>query len=856
LPISARKDEIVETIRKHQVTIVTGETGSGKTTQLPKMCIEAGRGRTGLIGCTQPRRVAAVTVAQRLAEEMGEEVGRFVSYKIRFDEKAGPRPLVKVMTDGVLLVEAQSDRLLRRYDTLIVDEAHERSLNIDFVLGILRSLLPRRPDLKVIVTSATLDTEKFARAFQGAPVIEVSGRMYPVEVRWRPPDPEAEEGSEDAYVEAAVAAMEEIRQERLPGDTLIFMPTEQDIWETCELLAGRWGDETVVLPLFARLPIGDQRRVFQPASRPKIIVATNVAETSLTIPNIRYVIDTGLARIAQYNPRSRTAGLPVRPISQSSAEQRKGRCGRVREGVCIRLYSQEDFQARPLYTPPEILRSNLAGVILQMLYLRLGDIAQFPFIDQPAKKNIADALEILVELGAVRKAGKDDERTPTHPYHLTELGRVMARLPLDPRIARMMIEGRQRGCLRETAVIAAALSVSDPRERPPDRKAQADSAHAVYRDDTSDFNTLLRLWTAYTDTEKAQPSQNRMRKYCQGQYLSYKRMREWRDVHRQILQIMAEETTDTGAAEVLTPVEDMNAALHKTILSGYLGHIAQKKEKNLYWGAKGREALIFPGSALWGRGGEWIVAAEWVETSRLYARIAARVEPEWIEEMGRDLCRRTYSNPRWEKNREDVVADEQVTLSVSSSVPGVRFPSAGSMPTKLLLSSSARDSSRRPETAPALSTSQPRPCGKTSGNGEQAPSPQPAGRGGPVPLLCQRLPGVASGTALRKRLQQSGGDRFLYMDEADMLQAPPDAETLAAYPDEAIVDGLALPLTYRFEPGSLQDGVTLTVPAGVLPGLDPKALDWLVPGLLPEKIQGLLKGLPKEYRRKLPPSRH
>jgi ATP-dependent helicase HrpA len=370
------------------------------------------------------------------------------------------------MTDGVLLVEAQSDRMLRRYDTLIVDEAHERSLNIDFVLGILRSLLPRRPDLKVVITSATLDTEKFARAFQGAPVIEVSGRMYPVEVRWRPPDSEGEEGGEDAYVEAAVAAVEDIRRERLPGDTLIFMPTEQDIMETCELLSGRWGDETAILPLFARLPIGEQRRVFQTAHRPKIIVATNVAETSLTIPNIRYVIDTGLARIAQYNPRSRTAGLPVRPISQSSADQRKGRCGRVREGVCIRLYSQEDFQARPLYTPPEILRSNLAGVILQMLYLRLGDMAQFPFIDQPAKKNIADALEILVELGAVRKAGKDDERTPTHPYHQTEQGRVMARLPLDPRIARMMIEGRRRGCLRETAVIASALAVSDPREPP------------------------------------------------------------------------------------------------------------------------------------------------------------------------------------------------------------------------------------------------------------------------------------------------------------------------------------------------------------------------------------------------------
>ena len=663
LPITAAREEIVRTIRENQVTIISGETGSGKTTQIPKMCLEAGRGLTGLIGCTQPRRVAAVTVAARLAEELQEEVGRSVAYKIRFDEKTGARPLIKVMTDGILLVEAQSDRYLRRYDTIIVDEAHERSLNIDFVLGILKSLLKKRPDLKIVITSATLDKEKFSKAFDDAPVIEVSGRMYPVDVLWRPIDPELEETGEWTHMEAAVEAAASIREERRPGDILIFMPTEQDILECCEILSGRFGEEVTVLPLFARLPWGEQKRVFQPPSHPRIIVATNIAETSVTIPNVRTVIDTGLARISHYNARSRTSSLPVRPISRSSADQRKGRCGRIGHGVCIRLYSEASYAERPLYTAPEILRSNLAGVILQMLSLRLGDIAAFPFIDQPSKKNISDAVDLLLELGAVRKADKDAPNAATRPFVLTERGRAMARLPIDPRVARMILEGRARHCLDEITVIAAGLSVADPRERPAEKKAQADQMHAVFRDPTSDFTTILRIWEKFHATLSELKSQNRMRRFCRDHFLSYRRMQEWRDVHRQISRIVEEEPWEGTSAEAgKESGNDKNAAVHKSILSGCLGNIAEKKEKNVYHGTKGREPVIFPGSALFNRAGRWIVAAEMVETSRLYARTVANIEAPWIEEVGGELCRSTYADPHWEENREDVIASERVTL--------------------------------------------------------------------------------------------------------------------------------------------------------------------------------------------------
>lgn len=856
LPITAERRAIVDAIRRNQVTVITGETGSGKTTQLPKMCIEAGRGHRGLIGCTQPRRVAAVTVAQRLAEELGEELGQSVAYKIRFDEKSGPRPLIKVMTDGILLVETQTDRLLKRYDTIIVDEAHERSLNIDFVLGILRSILPKRPDLKVIITSATLDTEKFSKAFHDAPIIEVSGRLYPVDLLWRPVEPELEERGSDGMIEAAVDAVAAIRKQSGDGDTLIFMPTEQDIWETCGILEGRYGKDSLILPLFARLPWHDQRRVFQTSGQPKIIVATNVAETSLTIPNIRYVIDTGLARIAQYNPRSRTAGLPVQPISQSSADQRKGRCGRVRHGVCIRLYNEEDYKTRPVYTQPEILRSSLAGVILQMLYLRLADISVFPFIDLPAKRHIADALDILLELGAVEKTEKDKDKSPTRPYRLTDRGRLMARLPIDPRIARMIIEGQKRGCLDEVAIIASGLTIADPRERPAEKKAQADQMHAPFKDPSSDFLTLLRIWMKCHDALEEGKSQNRLRKYCRDHFLSYKRLREWRDVHRQIRQVLDENRRDSRWPDRpadLRP-DDLNTAIHKSILSGYLGNIAEKKEKNLYQGTKGREAMVFPGSSLWGRGGRWIVAAEMVETSRLFARVVANVEPEWIEEVGRDLCRSTYADPHWEKQREDVVASEKVTLFGLTIVPrrpvsysridpaeaSPLFIRQGLIPGEvksrfaflqhnLALAETLHDLENKSRRRDLLD--------------EEAM----------FRFYAERLPGIANIADLRKWIRKRGSDKTLYMTEADMTLRPSDPDTMSDFPDQALVAGVSLPLTYRFEPGGLQDGITLTVPPGILASLREQALDWSVPGILRERVQGLLRNLPKEFRRKLPP---
>ena len=491
LPITARRADIVRAIRKHRVVVITGETGSGKTTQIPKMCLEAGRGLSGVIGCTQPRRVAAVTVAHRIAEELGEEIGRSVGYQIRFDDRSGRNNCIKIMTDGILLNEAQNDPYLRRYDTIIVDEAHERSLNIDFVLGILLTLLRKRRDIKVIITSATIDTEKFSRAFH-APIIEVSGRMYPVEVRYQPLDHELEESGEITYVDGAVTALEKIMEGSSEGDVLIFMPTEQDIRETCQLIEAKFDKRTAVLPLFARLPWREQRRIFQPASKRKIIVATNVAETSITIPGIRYVIDTGLARISQYNPRSRTTSLPVRAISRSSADQRKGRCGRVQNGICVRLFDQADYENRPLFTEPEILRSNLAEVILRMLSLNLGDISTYPFIDPPHPKNIRDGIDILRELGAITMDTKDDRagRWPA-TIRLTERGRMMARLPIDPRISRMIIEAEREGCVNEILIIASALSIQDPRERPVESEKEADKVHARFADPSSDFMTLL-----------------------------------------------------------------------------------------------------------------------------------------------------------------------------------------------------------------------------------------------------------------------------------------------------------------------------------------------------------------------------
>lgn len=856
LPIVERKEDIIRTIRHHPVIVITGETGSGKTTQIPKMCLEAGRGISGVIGCTQPRRVAAVTVAQRIAEELGEEVGRSIGYKIRFEDRSGPRPLIKLMTDGILLMEAQADPRLRAYDTIIVDEAHERSLNIDFTLGILKKLLRFRRDLKVIITSATIDTEKFSRAFDDAPIIEVSGRMYPVEVRYHPLDPESEEKGDFTYVDAAVRAVDDLQKERKRGDILIFMPTEQDIRETCDLLVGRDNRDCVILPMFARLSWTEQRRVFQPITAQKIVVATNVAETSITIPGIRYVIDTGMARISQYNPRTRTTSLPIRSISRSSAEQRKGRCGRVQHGICIRLYAQEDFENRPHFTPPEILRANLAEVILRMLSLKLGDIALFPFIDPPAPRAIRDGLDLLQELGAVEKGQQDTEEGATGSFRLTARGRRMARLPIDPRISRMLLEAEKECCLEEVLVIASAMSIQDPRERPLEQAQRADQVHAPFRDPTSDFITLLRIWNHYYGQRESINTQNRMRKFCREHFLSYRRMREWRDIHDQIRTILSEQD-EPRKPRMLQPADAQKrtAAIHKSVLSGYLSNIAVKQAKNLYSATHGRQVMIFPGSSLFNKGGSWIVAAEIVETSRLFARTAANIDPGWLEAVGGSLCRYTYAAPHWEKNRGEVVASEQVTLFGLVIVAGrpVSYGRIDPETSARIFIRSALVEGEIKQSLPFLEYNRKLMTSIAAMEDKIRRHDLLADEEKIPRFYEERLPLIYDVRSLQKFVRDRGGDGFLHMQEADILNSPPDHHTLALYPDECASGKLRFRLSYRFDPGHPEDGVTMHIPVHLLSRAPAETADGSVPGLYREKINTLLRGLPKEYRKKLQP---
>ena len=611
LPITAKKDEIIAAISKHPVVIISGETGSGKTTQIPKFCLAAGRGIDGMIGCTQPRRIAATTVCRRIAEELGQEPGRAVGYKIRFKDKTGPHPFIKIMTDGILLAETQNDPYLAEYDTIIVDEAHERSLNIDFILGYLKTLLKKRSDLKVVITSATIDTQKFSTAFDNAPVIEVSGRMYPVEIRYFPVDSEIGDSDAPAHIEAATRELDKLLSKDPFGDVLIFMPTEQDIREIREIIKGRKYKNIIVFPLFARLSAAEQSRVFSRTPARKVIIATNIAETSITIPGIKYVIDTGLARIARYTPRTRTTSLPVTAISKSSAEQRKGRCGRVEKGVCIRLFTEEDFESRPMFTLPEVLRANLAEVILRMIALKLGDISDFPFIDRPDAKSIHDGFDLLVELGAIIPQFDKKNGRGKHRYTLTKSGTLMAKMPIDPRLSRMLIEARTQDVVKEMTVIAAALSIPDPRERPSEKAELADRAHKAIQDPASDFITLLNIWNRYhqaQDNSKT-PGQTfkQSKNFCKAHFLSFNRMREWIDIHSQLSQILKEyrlhdhrplapAAQDRAVASGL--YAPLYAAIHRSILSGFLSNIAVQKEKNLFQAAKGRQVMIFPRSVL------------------------------------------------------------------------------------------------------------------------------------------------------------------------------------------------------------------------------------------------------------------
>lgn len=847
LPITAKKDAIVDAIRKHQVVIISGDTGCGKSTQIPKMCLEAGRGIGGKIACTQPRRIAATTIAGRIAEELGEEIGKSVGYKIRFKDRTSRYGYIKVMTDGMLLAETQQDPHLNEYDTIIVDEAHERSLNIDFILGILKTLLMKRRDLRLIITSATIDTEKFSEAFGGAPVIQVAGRRYPVVVEYLPVDPEREDTGETTYVDMAIKGVEMVRNRGQAGDILVFMPTEQDIIETCERLEARNLKGTAVLPLFARLPNARQRRIFAPYKGQKIIVSTNVAETSLTIPGIKYVIDTGLARISRYLPRTRTTSLPVSPISKSSADQRKGRCGRLDNGICIRLYSQEDYDARPEFTDPEILRSNLAEVILHMISLRLGHIASFPFLDRPNPRNIKDGSDLLVELGAVvRKNGG---------VSLTDKGRIMAKMPIDPKISRMILEAQEEGCVHDVAVIASALSIQDPRERPLEKAGQADQKHGRFKDPDSDFITLLNIWNYYHRSWETLRTQNKMRKFCKEHFISFVRMREWHHIHQQLSSILEEQGIKDQNPYADRPGENRYAGIHRSILSGYLSNIAVKKDKNIYLAARGREAMVFPGSTLFNKGPEWIVAAEMVKTSRLFARTAAKINPEWLERLGGNLCKSSYSNPHWEKKRGEVRAHEQVSLYGLVIVPqrSVSYGSIDPLASHDIFVRSALVEGDVKNDLPFLIHNQGL-IEEIRGMEEKVRR-----RGMLVSddvmadFYSLRLAGVYDIRTMERRIKERGGDRFLKMTEADIVITYPAETELTQYPDEVTIGRSAFKFSYKFAPGKPDDGVTMRVPFSMASQVSPDHLDWVVPGFFREKITALIKGLTKQYRKQLVP---
>jgi len=865
LPIVAHRDEIIETIARHNVVIISGDTGSGKTTQLPKMCLEAGRGQKKMIGCTQPRRIAAITVAERVAQELGAGFSYLVGHKIRFQDKTTKNTKIKFMTDGILLAETRSDHGLHAYDTIIIDEAHERSLNIDFLIGYAKQLLTKRKNLKVIITSATIDTGKFSIHFDKAPIIEVSGRTYPVEVRYRPADEGPDSRENNSYIDLAVQEVLDLRRRREYGDILIFMPTERDINETIELLVQELNPPTLpknkgpqrsnihILPLFGRLRAADQGRVFKHLPGQKIVVATNIAETSVTVPGIRYVIDTGLARVSTYNIRARTTSMPVTAVARASCDQRMGRCGRVAPGTCIRLYSEEDFLRRPSFTLPEIKRSNLAEVILRMLDLKLGDPASFPFIDPPATRAIRDGYDLLHELGAIDGSGMEPR--------LSANGRIMAMLPLDPRISRMIIEAREQNCLQEIVIIASALAIQDPRIRPAEAEGEADQAHAKFKAHPSDFLSYLKIWEEFNsvpfkgrETDKKK-SRSQMRKFCRDHFLSYQRLREWQDIYDQVATSLREEK---GFTMNRTPAS--YGSIHYAILSGFLRNIGFRKEKNIYQGPQGKELMLFPGSVLFNKGGQWIMAAELVETARLYARTAANIKVDWIEPLAGSLCRSTFSSPRWEKKSGQVVADEKVTLFglviVSSRKKNyARISDSTRQEARDIFIHSALLQGELTGRYPFLAHNQ----------GLVARFEKIEDRLRQRNVLADdyvlykfydtRLdPAVHDRASLNRFLKNLPNDRSLFMTEKDILIQAPESEQLYDFPEQvSLPDNIVLKLNYSFDPGKDEDGVTVNLPLDLVGHVSPEAFDWLVPGLLPEKVTFLLKGLPKNVRKQLIP---
>jgi ATP-dependent helicase HrpA len=881
LPVSQRRDDIAAAIRDHQVVIVAGETGSGKTTQLPKICLELGRGIAGQIGHTQPRRIAARTVAERIAEELKTDLGDVVGYKVRFTDKSGDNTAVKLMTDGILLAEIGSDRNLHRYDTLIIDEAHERSLNIDFILGYLKQLLPRRPDLKVIITSATIDPERFAEHFrdprtqQPAPIVEVSGRTYPVEVRYRPVnDPEARDDEDRDQVQAISDAIGELEREG-PGDILVFLSGEREIRDTADALKGR--PKLDILPLYSRLSAAEQHRVFEPSRSSqvrRVVLATNVAETSLTVPGIRYVIDPGTARISRYSLRTKVQRLPIEAISQASANQRKGRCGRVADGTCIRLYSQEDFESRPEYTDPEIQRTNLASVILQMAAARLGDVRKFPFADPPDPRAITDGVRLLEELNAM-KADR-----------LTETGRQMARLPVDPRIARMIIESGRQGCAREILIIAAALSIQDPRERPTDNQQAADTAHRRFAQPESDFVAFVALWD-YLGERQRELTGSAFRRLCRSEFLNYLRVREWQDLHGQLQSLSRELGINSKSSNTERSV------VHTALLSGLLSHVgmktvltatrpgggqpgdrapAERGRRPLpeYLGARGAKFAVFPGSGLAKKPPDWVVAAELVETSRLWGRTVAAIEPEWVEPIAAHLVKRTYSEPRWSRSRGAAIATEKVTLygiPIIADRDQLLAHIDPILARELFIRHALvegdwqtrhhffRDNTTLIEQAAELEQ-RARRRGLV------------AGEDALYAFYDARVPADAVSArhfdAWWKKARQETPDLLTLTLDDLLSSAAADLDT-DAYPEmwTSASPGLAAPaaggaagltLTYAFEPGADADGVTIDIPLKTLNQASPEEFSWQIPGLRLELVTELIRSLPKTLRRELVPA--
>ena len=901
LPITARKDDIVAAIRQHQVVVIAGETGSGKTTQIPKMCLEAGLGIEAMIGCTQPRRVAALSISQRIAEELGVTWGREVGCKIRFDDRSGSDTYIKLMTDGILLAETQGDPTLAEYNALILDEAHERSLNIDFLLGHLKNLLVKRPDLKLLITSATIDTGAFSRHFNHAPVIEVSGRTFPVEVIYQPLDADSEERGDLTFIDGAVRATQQILEQSSTGDVLIFMPGERDIRETADQLEGRFGHEAEIIPLYGRLSAGDQQRVFAPAEHRKLVIATNIAETSLTIPGIRFVIDSGLARISRYAPRTRTRRLPVEAVSRSSADQRKGRAGRIEAGICVRLFSEEDYLARPQFTQPEIQRANLAEVILRMKAFRLGEIESFPFVNPPAPAAISAGYVLLQELAAL-----DANR------ELTPLGRDLARLPIDPTLGRMLLQSQREHATHELLIIAAGLSIQDPRERPLDQREAADAAHRRYADTRSDFLSLLNLWNVVHDEWETLRTQGERRKFCRRYFLSYTRMREWQDLYAQLYGALKD--ISTVRLNESSPDYD---AIHRSVLSGLLGHVATREERNSYKSAGNRLVALFPGSMLFERGPvarkgpprkdpraqppepkskqpAWIVAGEIVETSQLFARTVAGIDPEWILQLAPHLCVITHQHPHWSPEAGRVLVEE---LSRFQGLEIHRHKVAygninGGAATAIFIRSALVEENLFPDPRRNRQDAAREGLDAKAEMREALRQPFEDGPDGVDERVAAQFPFVLHNRAVRQKIEHwqtrcrfDIGDiddalscfyarhltmvasldelrrvvrgltdpAVLNVTEAELIGDRDLSFDETAFPEAVPLGGQPVALRYAYAPGEEHDGVTVQLPAMLADSIPAAFLEWAVPGLREQRIEELLRALPKALRRDLMP---